>query len=89
MRDQLSKLKLEDVNAAIKKYLTSDKMRIVMVTKNGAALRDALANNTPSPMKYNAPKPKEITDEDKTIESYKINIKAADITLVPVEKVFQ
>ena len=33
--------------------------------------------------------PKEITDEDKIIETYKINVKPADVVIVPVEKVFQ
>jgi zinc protease len=89
MREQLSKLTLADVNRAIKTYLKSDAMRIAIVTKDAAGLRDAILNNKPSPMTYNAPKPKEITDEDKVIESYKIVVKPGDVTIVPVDKVFQ
>lgn len=89
MRDQLSKLTLEDVNNAIRKYLKSDSMRIVIITKDAEALRDAIVNNKPSPITYNSPKPKEITDEDKVIESYKVNVKSEDVVIVPVEKVFQ
>jgi len=40
-------------------------------------------------MSYNSPKPKEITDEDKVIEVYKINVKPEDVVIVPVERVFQ
>jgi zinc protease len=89
MRDQLTKLTLEDVNAAIRKYLKSDAMRIVIITKDAAALREAIVSNKPSPITYNSPKPKEITDEDKVIESYKVNVKPEDVIIVPVDKVFE
>jgi len=89
MREQLARLTLEDVNRAIKQYLKPDTMRIAIITKDGAALRDAILSNKPSPITYNAPKPKEITDEDKTIESYKIVVKPADVTVVNVDQVFQ
>ena len=89
MREQLAKLTLDDVNNAIRKYLKSDAMRIVIITKDAEALRDAIVNNKPSPITYNSPKPKEITDEDKVIDSYKVNVKADDVVIVPVEKVFE
>jgi zinc protease len=89
MREQLTKLTLEDVNNAIRKYLKSDAMRIVMITKDAAGLREAIVTNKPSPISYNSPKPKEITDEDKVIEVYKINVKPEDVVIVPVEKVFE
>lgn len=89
MREQLTKLTLDDVNNAIRKYLKSDAMRIVMITKDGAGLREAIISNKPSPITYNSPKPKEITDQDKVIETYKINVKPEDVVIVPVEKVFE
>lgn len=89
MREQLARLTLADVNRAIKQYLRSDAMRIAIVTKDAEGLRDAILADKPSPMNYNAPKPKEITDEDKTIERYKIVVKPAGVTIVPVDKIFQ
>jgi zinc protease len=89
MREQLAKLTLEDVNNAIRKYLKSDAMRIVIITKDAEGLRDAIVSNKPSPITYNSPKPKEITDEDKVIENYKVNVKPEDLVIVPVEKVFE
>jgi len=89
MREQLAKLTLADVNRVIKQYLRSDAMRIAIVTKDAAGLRDAIVNNKPSPITYNAPKPKEITDEDKAIENYKIAVKPAEVVIVPADKVFQ
>ncbi len=89
MKDQLAKLTLSDVNAAIKKYLTSNKMRVVMITKDAEGLRDEIVRNKPATINYAAPKPKEITDEDKIIETYPIPVKAADVTITPVGNVFQ
>lgn len=89
MRDQLAKLTLEDVNNAIRKHLKSDAMRIVIITRDAEGLRDAITSNKPSPITYNSAKPKEITDEDKVIENYKINVKPEDVVVVPVDKVFE
>ena len=89
MRERLARLTLADVNNAIQRYLKSDRMRIVMVTKDAEGLRQAIIDNTPSPIKYNAPKPKEIMDEDEVIQSYRINVKPEDVVIVPVERVFQ
>jgi zinc protease len=88
VRQQLATLKLKDVNDAIKRYLSPDKMRVAIVTRNAEGLKSAIAGNKPSPITYNSPKPKEITDEDKIIESFKIDVKPDDVVVVPVKNVF-
>jgi zinc protease len=89
MRERLASLTLDDVNNAIRRYLKSDRMRIVVVTKDAEGLREAIINNAPSPIKYNAPKPNDIMEEDKVLLNYKINVKPEDVVIVPVERVFQ
>ena len=89
MRERLSKLTLADVNRAIKRHLASDRMRVVMVTKDAEALRDAILKGAPSPITYNSPKPEDILAEDKVIERYKINVRPDQVVVVPVDKVFQ
>jgi zinc protease len=89
MREQLAKLTLDDVNNAIRKYLKSDAMRAVIITKDAEGLRNAIISNRPSPITYNSPKPKEILDEDKAIENYKIDVKPENVVIVPVEDVFK
>jgi len=89
MKENLAKLTLADVNKAIKTYLKSDKMRIAIVTKDAEGLRDEIVNNKPGKISYQSPKPKEITDEDKIIEKFPIPIKATDVTITPVGKVFE
>jgi zinc protease len=89
MRDQLAKLTLDDVNRALRQYLRSDRMRVVLITKDADALRDAITNNKPSPVSYVSPPAKEITDEDKLIEAYKINVKPEAVVVVPVDRIFE
>ena len=89
MREQLAKLTLDDVNNAIRKYLKSDAMRIVIITKDAEGLRDAIISGKQSPITYNSAKPKEITDEDKVLEGYKINVKPEDVVIVKVDEVFK
>jgi zinc protease len=89
VKSQLAKLTLADVNAAIKRHLKSDRMRIVLVTKNADSVRDAIIKNTPSPITYNSPKPKQVTDEDKIIQEYRISVRPEDIVITPVDRVFE
>lgn len=89
LREQLSKLKLEDVNRAIRQHLKTDRMRVVIVTNDAEGLRQAILKGDPSPIKYNSPKPDDIVAEDKIIEKYKINVRPEQVVIVPVEKVFQ
>jgi zinc protease len=90
VRDQLAKLKLEDVNRAIKNYLQTENVKIVVVTKNAEEFKQAAMSGKPSPITYTAtPKEKEILDEDKIIESYKLNLSPKKVEVVPVDQVFQ
>ncbi len=89
MKADLAKLTLADVNKAIKKYLASNKMRVVMITKDAEGLRNQIVNDTPATISYASPKPSAITDEDKIIFTYPIPVKAADVTITPVNQIFE
>ncbi|HXG86119.1 MAG TPA: pitrilysin family protein [Pyrinomonadaceae bacterium] len=90
MKENLAKLTLTDVNNAIKKHFGgAGAMRVVMITKDAAGLRDAIVKNTASPISYNTPKPAEIIEEDKTIQNYRIDIRPQDVTVTPVGRVFE
>jgi zinc protease len=89
LRDALARLTVEDVNGAIRRHLSTKAMRIVVVTRDAKPFEEAVAKNTPSPIAYNAPKPKEIMEEDAVIQSYRLNVKPQDVTVVPVERVFE
>jgi zinc protease len=89
VRGALAKLTLEDVNRTIRKYLQAGNVKIIVVTKNGEAFKQAAVANKPSPISYTAPPPKEILDEDKIIESYKLDFNPKRVEVVAVDKVFQ
>jgi zinc protease len=85
----LRQLTLADVNRAIRAHLDPRRAKIVIVARDADALRTALATNAPSPIRYNAPKPKELTDEDAILEKYPLRIPAESIRVAAVEEIFQ
>jgi zinc protease len=87
MRARYAKLTRADVNAAIKKYLSTKNMQVVIITNDAEGLKAKLLADAPSSIKYDAPKP-ELAEEDKTIGSYKLNIKPENIRIVSVDDVF-
>ena len=77
----LSKVTLEDVNNAIKKYMQINNMDITIVTDKSEAepLAESLRNSTPSPMSYSnqvkAGLGEDILKEDKAAEDFKLKVK--------------
>lgn len=89
LKTQMAKLTLADVNRAIKQYLRTDRLAIAAVTRDGEKLKAQLASEDASPMVYNSPKAKEITEEDKLVVKFPLGLKAGDIKVTPVNEVFQ
>ena len=89
VRDQLAKLNLEDVNRAIKKHLQAENVKIAVVTKDAEAFKQAAVEGKPSPISYASMPAREILEEDKIIESYKLNFNPKKVEVLPVDRVFQ
>jgi zinc protease len=87
LQRDLDRLTLSDVNQAIKKHIKADDIEIVLVSKNAALLRRDLMDLKPSPMKYNSEKPQNVLDEDKIIQSYRLNLD--EVRVVPVNSLFR
>jgi zinc protease len=89
----LAKLKVEDVNKAIKKYWQVNNMCITIITDESEAdaLASSLLNNTESPMSYSNlvknGQPKEILQEDEVVAKYKLNVKS--VKVVKSEETFK
>jgi zinc protease len=88
MRSALQKLTRDDVNRAIRKHLSAKDLSVVIITKDAKGLRDALAADAFSPIKYDAEKPADLLAEDKVIGARKLGIPAEKIKVTPVEEVF-
>jgi len=87
---KLDALTLNDVNAAIKEHLRSDRLRIAVVTKGADSLLNDVINNAPSPMTYEAEGiPAPVVEEDKAIAVYRLNVNKAASKIVDVSEMFE
>jgi hypothetical protein len=59
------------------------------VTKDAEGFKQAALEGKPSPISYTSMPPKEILEEDKFIESYKLNFNLKKVEVVPVDRMFQ
>jgi zinc protease len=84
---RLKKLTVADVNAAIKKYLSTENYDAVLVTANAEQLKGTLQKDEPSPKTYNSAVAPDVTEADKTIVALKVQPTRIDV--VPVAEVFQ
>ncbi len=89
MRARFNTMTVDDVNRAIRKYLNAKNLNIAIVTQDAASFKTDLVQNKPSPIQYDSPKPEAITEEDKTIMDYPLNIKEGDLTIIPASKIFE
>jgi hypothetical protein len=76
-----------DVNAAIKKYLSTDNYEAVMVTAYAQQLKDTLQKDEPSPKTYTSQVDAKVIEGDKIIVPLKVA--PTKIEIVPVAEVFQ
>jgi zinc protease len=89
IREQLVKLTVDDVNRAIRKHLSGNDLHVVIITKDAAGLKQRLLSDAVSTVTYDAPKPKEVTDEDAVIGAMKLNIAPDALVITKVEDVFK
>jgi zinc protease len=87
VRSALAKLTREDVHAAIKRNLRTNRLVISIVANHAEDLKRELASDAPSPITYNSPRPEAVTKEDRTIEKWALHLRAEDITIVPAAQV--
>ncbi|MDQ6628464.1 MAG: insulinase family protein [Pseudomonadota bacterium] len=88
MRTALSRLSLADVNAAIRRHFSGKNLSVVIVTKDGAAMKARLVADTFSGIKYDGDQPAELLREDQAIGARKLGIRPQAVTVTPLAKVF-
>ena len=84
---RLAAMTVDDVNAAVRKYLQTDNFQAVLVTNNAAEVQAYLAAGDPSPMHYNTEPDPQVVEDDKVIEVLEVN--PAGFEIIPVEEMFQ
>ena len=88
MRDGLARLTVADVNAAMRRHLSSKNLSVVMVTKDAAGLREKLLSDAFSPIKYDGAKAQAVLDEDKAVGAMKLGLRPEAVRITPVTEVF-
>lgn len=84
---RLKALTLDQVNAAARKYLSTEDYRAVLVTAKAADLKQTLMKDEPSPKTYNSQVSPWVAAADKKIEVLKVRPTAIDV--LPVAQAFQ
>ncbi|MES1245056.1 MAG: pitrilysin family protein [Acidobacteriota bacterium] len=84
---RLKSMTVDQVNAAVKKYINLDNYEAVIVTDNAAQLKETLQKDAPSPKTYNAPVPPDTAEADKTVQA--LPVKPTSIQVVPAADLYK
>lgn len=77
------------IKSVANKHIDTRNLAIAIITKDAAGFKKRLLDKKPASPTYDAPKPKEITDEDRVIEKLDLGLTDGDITIVSAEKLFE
>jgi len=88
-RDRLASISADDVNAALRRHVEPGRLRYALVAADGAALQGELLSGKPTPVHYNAPKPRAILDEDKKIEVQPLGLNEANVRMLRSDQLFE
>jgi zinc protease len=84
---RLKSMTVEQVNAAVKKYINTDNYEAVVVTDNADQLKETLQKDAPSPKTYGSPVPPDTAEADKTVQS--LAVKPTSIQVVPAADLYK
>ena len=79
----------EQVNVAIRKHLQGDNYYLVIVTADAAALKQKLLAGAATSITYAGERAEGLLAEDKIIASLPIKVRDADISIMPIDRVFE
>lgn len=88
LRSAWRELSVEEVNAAIQRHLTPERLQIAIVASDAEALSAAIASDAESPITYRSSVPEEVLAEDREIVGYPLGVPRDRIEIVPVDRMF-
>lgn len=88
LRERLTHMTRDEVNAAVRRHLNTRDMVIAIVTPDAERLAEALAAEAESAISYDTPKPPAVLAEDAVIARYPLRIPREQIRIIPVEELF-
>ena len=88
LAERLPKLTVDQVNAAVRKHLKTDGMKVAIVARDAALLRELLTSGKPTPLTYDTQgTPDDVLAEDKQIAVFPL--KNVSVRIVPVAQMFE
>ena len=89
LRPKLAQVTPASVNAAIDRHLQSEHMYLVLITADAEAMKQKLVSGVPTNITYAGERPADVLAEDREIAAFPIPVKAENITIIPIDQVFQ
>jgi zinc protease len=89
LRGAIDKVTPQQVNAAITKHVQDDNLYLVVITADAEAFKKKLLSGEPTTITYSGQRSAELLAEDKLISALRLNVKESDVTLIPIDKVFE
>jgi zinc protease len=90
IQKELPRLRLEDVNGAVKRHLRHTGLAVAIVTGDAAGLRDLLLSGKPTPIVYQTPTTsEELLKEDREIEAFPLPLDPDRVRIVPAREMFE
>ena len=90
IQDELPRLKVADVNAAVKRHLQTDNLTVAIVTQDAAAVKETLLSGHPTPITYQTPTTNEaLLKEDKEIEAFPLPLARERVRVVKAQELFE
>jgi zinc protease len=89
LRAAIDRVTPQQVNDAVRRHLRSDGMYLVVITADAAAFKDKLLRGAASSITYNADPGADVRAEDAAISVLPLPVRDSDITILPIDRVFQ
>lgn len=88
-RKAFEKMTLQEINAAIKRNISVDDLKIVIITQDGEELKKQLSDNEMPDVQYDTPKSKDVLEEDEIIRKFDPKFQPEKINVIPVDYLFE
>jgi zinc protease len=89
LRAAFAQLDPARIRGVVDRHLAGKGLYVAIVAKDGAALKQLLVSGKATPPSYASPKPKEVTDEDETIQKLPLGLRDEDVKVVKVDDLFR
>lgn len=90
IQQELPRLKVQDVNDAVKRHLQERNLAVAVVTPDAAAMKEALLSGKPTPISYQTPTTSEaLLAEDREIEAFPLPVNRERVVMVKAQELFE